>query len=325
MPSLSDRVILDTYIRDCSAAWEAFKDSGVSKMRKKLITAVNTALASSGVPTIGTSEDLTSTDNGTFEFGDWKIVFGGASATTGQSSKIFADTVNTVYHESRHCEQWFRIAQALAAGSIRLPAILPSGITRPAAGNAASIEAFMFIPRRIANLAVANTNLGGVQLRLVQGWFESIYGVGRNPRGSRLNDIGNRYQDYRSLAEELDAWHLGDTAGEAVKERYSIAYPNLYDWKLYTKRSFHFRSGKFLGGSDSLTAVDAAILAYEQDRTTTKRAALKRIFDDWERQNPKEAAKRDVVPAGETVGCITQLRNWLNQPLGQAMGGFRMV
>lgn len=325
MPTLSDRVIFDAYIRACSSAWEAFKDSGVPKMRKKLITAVNAALGSSGVPMIGSSEDLTSTDNGTFEFNEWKIVFGGASATSGQSSKIFADTVDTVYHESRHCEQWFRIAQALAAGNIRLPLVMATGVTRPGAGDAASIATFMFIPRRIADLAVANTNLGGVELRLVQGWFDSIYGSGGTPRGRRLNDIQNRYQDYRALAEERDAWQLGTRAGEEVKETYSLAYPNLYDWKLYTKRSFHFRSGKFFGGDDTLTALDAAILAYEQDRSSTKRTALKKVFDDWERKNPKEAAKRDVIPPGETVGCITQLRNWLNQPLGQAMGGVRMI
>ncbi len=324
MATLSNTGTMEQYVTRCGRAWDAFQNSGIRKMRKRLIEAVNWALTSSGVPAVEMGEDPTSADDGLFQFNDWSIVFGGASATTGESSNIFTNSVNTVYHEARHCEQWFRIAQGLASGKIRLPLVLKRGTVRPAKDDADSIADFMGIELRIANEAVNNQNCP-LDERLVQGWFDSIYGANRYPRNVRLGDIDNREQDYLNLAEERDAWRWGDAAEAKAQVDYHLSYPNLYDWRVYTGRKWHFRSGKFFGGEDTLKAVDAAILAYENNPDQTHRDALKATFNSWYAANPKERAKRNVIPPRKRKGCVTELYDWCNQERGENMRGRQVM
>lgn len=307
--TLSNINVKNTYATACQALWATYGGrSSINAVRRAMIGAVNVALSGSGVPVVAMQNDPQDENSGTFQFNVWAIRFGGGLAGTVKSSTLFIDTVNTVYHEARHCEQWFRIAQALAAGAIRPPSMI-GAVAFPAAGDAAGIANFMGIEQRIADQAVANPLLPpSVPLRQVQRWYDSIYGVMGNPRGERLAHINARYEDYRNLAEEQDAWRLGDSVGDQVREALRIKFPTLYDWKLATSRKWHFRSGRFKGGH--LVGVDQAIENLQNDRSAKNFQLLNDAFTAWYDANKKERTKRDVaLEDGE--GIITKLQRVL--------------
>jgi len=90
------------------------------------------------------------------------------------------DLINTVYHEARHAEQWFRIAQLRAQQRRRAPGVPPD------ARLAADVKAELGIPLNIAVAAVKTPLPGGaMQALIAQGWFDSVYGSGR-PRRDRI-------------------------------------------------------------------------------------------------------------------------------------------
>jgi hypothetical protein len=74
------------------------------------------------------------------------------------------DVVDTVYHEARHCEQWFRMAQMRAGQGLSAKAIADE----------------MSIPLAIALRAVAHPIARGtVAAAIAEGWFDSFYGSGK--------------------------------------------------------------------------------------------------------------------------------------------------
>ncbi len=145
----------------------------------------------------------------------------------------------------------------------------------------------------------------------MQNWFRSVYGQSRTRRGQVLTHINARYEDYRNLPEEIDAWNLGDGAGSEVEAKLGngIKYPNVQDWKTLTGRKWHFRSG--IVANDGLRRVDAAIGVYQNARNPTNRAALRQTFMAWYQANPKESLKRNVCDVGDPHGCVEKLRTWL--------------
>ena len=68
---------------------------------------------------------------------------------------------------------------------------------------------------RIAKAAAAKPLTGtSAQSNLAQASYNSVYGKGAKGGGYRndvLDDIGNRYDEYRALPEEQDAWNTGDS------------------------------------------------------------------------------------------------------------------
>jgi hypothetical protein len=306
--SLSDEGIRGAYATSCCKLWKNFGTANLEDVKKGLIVAANTALVTSGVPKLEYGLELGGGNMGAFYFTTWKLMFGGALVVTDRTSDIFIEMVDTVYHESRHCEQWFRIAQALAAGTIKRPLMMTVAI--PAKGDSASIATFMAIELRIAQKAVENAKLQ-VALSLVQEWFRSIYGSGSKPRENRLAD-NDRYEDYRKLPEEQDAWPQGEKAGEAVRVALDLKYPNLYDWKLLTRLDWHIRCGL-------LVDVDKALETYQSSRNDGNRTKLKDAFDKWYKDKPDDAKARNKAE------CVTKLRDWLAKSKGEQMGGFKLV
>jgi hypothetical protein len=102
---------------------------------------------------------------------------------------------NSLYHEARHAEQWHLMARQ-AAGSGQSAAQITNGMgVTPAMGQSAAAKP-----------------LSGMspQSNLAQSSYDSVYGSRGNYRGTVLGDIQNRYNEYRALPEEQDAWATGD-------------------------------------------------------------------------------------------------------------------
>ncbi|HBE19950.1 MAG TPA: hypothetical protein DEG17_04710 [Cyanobacteria bacterium UBA11149] len=211
---------------------------------KALVDAVNTILSNNhGI--FACSYQLRSDlgdDAGRFDYKYWQIElnqqsFGTSSIATPQMREV----VNTIYHEARHAEQYYRIAQLLATQG----------------HDASYIEAKMGIPPNVATNAVSKPFEAGsddVLKKQAQLWYDSIYGKNSDKREQVLNKLrqeaaalsnadtalqnaqntGNqtainqawqnynnvyaRYQNahkaYRALPEEADAWRVGDAAGK---------------------------------------------------------------------------------------------------------------
>lgn len=164
-----------------------------------------------------------------FDFTTWNIELGkGVFEAATISNADYADAANTVYHESRHAEQWFSMARLLAG----------QGKT------AQEIATQMGIPLNIANEAAALPyKPGSMEALVANGWYESVYGVDADYRNKTLTDLekastdleaaeadlaandtpANRakvatlrrkhqtlYDEYHNLPEETDAHRVGD-------------------------------------------------------------------------------------------------------------------
>ena len=52
---------------------------------------------------------------------------------------------------------------------------------------------------------------------IADGWYQSVYGTGREERRRVLGDEGT-FDEYRNLPEESDAWRVGDAVTEAYNQ-----------------------------------------------------------------------------------------------------------
>ena len=118
----------------------------------------------------------TGTNLGTFDFNTWEMDIGLEALSIAQPDRAQAeDVVDTIYHEARHAEQWFRIAQLWSlqrrcregsAEGMRLGWVIATELQ---------------IPRRIADLAVTTPPwfaLGSMDAPIAQGRFDSVYALG---------------------------------------------------------------------------------------------------------------------------------------------------
>jgi hypothetical protein len=203
---------------------------------KKLVELVNAKLAAAGVPAVTEGFDTNPTNDGSFDFGPWKMLVGKQRLGTDTISADDASEVSrTVFHEARHTEQWFRMAQLRAGQGL----------------SASAIATEQGIPARIARLARANPlRRGTMEAVIAQGWWDSVYGAGANKREAVLTELDaadkaltaaraklaknhsaanqalvdkaearndKAFEAYRNLPEENDAWATEAEAAEGIK------------------------------------------------------------------------------------------------------------
>ena len=117
---------------------------------------------------------------------------------------------DTVYHEARHAEQYFRAARIALSRGMALDKVV-TGLP---------------IAQRIAEAAVGREQSSPVDPesaggREAEAWLDSHVGSGRGNRGKvvPLLDTASgprwntAFEDYRALPEERDAWAVGESVG----------------------------------------------------------------------------------------------------------------
>ncbi len=182
----------------------------------KVTKYVNAELAKTHVPEVASAADAGSRfDSASFDFTTWTLSIGSQGLDAPMSDADVGEMADTVYHESRHAEQWFRVAR-VKAGEAPTP-------------DAATLAGDLGIPQAIAKAALARPlkPLTKVQkafhskkyaerhqkkLDEASDWYESVYGTGSAHRGAVYADLNNRVADYMALAEEVDAWAVGGSA-----------------------------------------------------------------------------------------------------------------
>jgi hypothetical protein len=198
------RVAVSRFIeaaKKVQADWDAL---GTAKERGKAFgVAANAELKAAGVPAVKVKV-MKLGNAGSFDFSNWtlelgKPAFQGAKPSHGD----LMDVADTVYHETRHAEQWFRIAR-LQAGK---------------GWTAWKIATKLSIPLKIAKAAVASKLVGaGAEVTEASSWYESVYGTGRKHRRKTLRALPKTKE---AAAKALAAYKkvaADPKASEAKKE-----------------------------------------------------------------------------------------------------------
>jgi len=210
-----------------------------SEREQRIEDIANKQLKKSGVPAVGVvPEKLPKGNGGHLDFNNWQLALNEDMLNSSSLSDVDAkEFANTVYHESRHAEQWYLMAQKRASDG----------------QNATKIRDEMTIPGKVAKEAEKNPiSKKSNQAKCAQKLHDSVYGKDRNARNKTLTDVMTHlkslnkanenyakvsndpkstekqkekalkeaqearkkfdkvYKDYRSLPEEADAFDTGD-------------------------------------------------------------------------------------------------------------------
>ncbi len=187
----------------------------------KVAKYVNAELKKTHVPEVTSTADAGSRfDSALFDFTTWSVSIGSQGLDAPMTDDDVANMADSVYHECRHAEQWFRIAR-LKAGEAPTP-------------TAADLAAALAIPQAIATAALARPLKPLTKLQKAfhskkyaerhqnkmdeaQAWYDGIYGAGGVNRAAVYADLANRHADYLQLVEEVDAWGVGGSAQNKVR------------------------------------------------------------------------------------------------------------
>ena len=202
---------------------------------KAVMKIMNEHLKLANVPECGhTLLDLKG-DWGQFDFATWSISLDNALFSKAVlTNDDITNMMTTIYHEARHAEQWYRMAQMRAGEG----------------ASAATISGAMGIQEKIAQEAFKNPILkGSMEALVAKGWDDSVYGSKSAHReavlkdievkGSALEKAKKNYNDnptdanmkkwqkaydafekahkkYKNLPEEHDAWHTADSLKSTI-------------------------------------------------------------------------------------------------------------
>lgn len=171
-----------------------------------LIGAVNEQLSAVGVPMVGWDFKAAAGNQAQFHKATWEIWLEAAAfamevADTADTAAQ-AGLVDTVYHEARHAEQWFRMARER----------IGLGATVEQATEHGDIPEWVVQWAALAPITQCDYS----QYEAEQ-WYQSVYGSGSAHREHVLTDPDAPYEDYRNLPEEADAWRTGDAVNEAYR------------------------------------------------------------------------------------------------------------
>jgi hypothetical protein len=177
--------------------------AGAEARAKALGAAANDELKQAGVPVAKVRVKKLSV-NGEFDFATWTLDIG--KAAFDKATPTFGEVMSatdTVYHEARHAEQWFRMAR-LQAGK---------------GWKAWKIATTLGIPVKIAKAAVANPLSGtGADATEASAWFESVYGKGSKHREKTLTDLSKTRKALKKAREALEKLNKNPKATQKQKE-----------------------------------------------------------------------------------------------------------
>ncbi|WP_075341270.1 hypothetical protein [Tenacibaculum agarivorans] len=167
-----------------------------------MMLSINKNLTSLNLPEMKVVEakDLENTGSANFDFKTWKM-----QIDPEKLNEIDAGLANTLYHEARHSEQWFKmIAKRLMEGQKKEQIVSTMGVPEEIVQKAIEIGPENILPVE--------------QKEAVTSFYESVYGKGSAHRTKvllNLNKDGN-YEAYKKLPEEVDAWEVGGNVEEIM-------------------------------------------------------------------------------------------------------------
>ena len=222
MPTLTNDSLVTQYVTTSKV--KAFKNWNTMTKNQRgtaIVAAAASALLTCGVPKPTPNVAVLAAGyQGLFDFQNWSLkmnenLFDGYMDYH-NIHPYFVNTLETVYHEARHCEQWWNMARFHALG--RKPADVARELGIP-----------MGIATRACQKPMKSSRAGhDPMLNLTKGWYESVYGShGGLQRGITLGALAlkrrqqankivpmdqfhqQRHAEYKgNLPEEVDAWAI---------------------------------------------------------------------------------------------------------------------
>ncbi|ADW67342.1 PAAR domain-containing protein [Granulicella tundricola] len=234
------------FAKDMKQLQKDWKTLTPAQRQQHMKDMVNKQLAKSGVPTVGISPNPTMGPgtNGQMNFQNWRLDMNPALMNSPDlTNQQTEDLGNTLYHESRHAEQWYLIGRKEAgegktAAQIRqstqmLGSTATAAAAHPLAKNdpmaACAGQMFNSVygtgaahrntvltalgPNRTAyNAALANYNAVNANPASTLAQKQAAYAAYQS---AAATDTAN-YNQYRALPEEADAWHAGNSVGSLL-------------------------------------------------------------------------------------------------------------
>ena len=191
---------MTTAAKQVQADWDALKTADARA--QKFAEAPLAELKAAGVPAYTVVMKDLGSANGQFDFTTWSMDLAkGRFETAKPSAAVMAGVARTIAHESRHCEQWFRMAR------------LEAGRGKKAAAIAKKLQ----IPQKIADEAEKNPLKADTpEGKEAEAWYESVYGGKGADRGKVLKALpvlGKALADAKAATAALPA-----TASQAEKD-----------------------------------------------------------------------------------------------------------
>lgn len=210
-----------------------------AQRRQQIEDLANAQLHKGGVPRVGMVPKVMPTDYGQLDFTTWNLdinkkLLDGNALPDAQAKEL----ANTVYHESRHAEQWYLIAQQKAAD-------LGGAAGQTPVQKALAIKNAMGIPAGVAADAQQHP-LGAHDGRkpCAQVLNDSIYGAHAAHRNQTLAD-----QDKKILADDQARAHF-----ENVNAAYDKLRLNPHADPVAVQNAYH----QAVAAQKQLEAADAA-------------------------------------------------------------------
>lgn len=318
MDSLKDRTNIEVFISQTINLYKEWNTLTSTERGVKLLSGINTNFKNLKIPQIKVYLKPISA-LGQLQFSNWSIELKQSILEGSKEAVDFADVCDTIYHESRHAEQWYRCAEFLAAEKVsnepyrtRKSAIQNMTVAK----HARLIADILGMDWNICKIAIDTSRTSQYQMVdtfMIKGWFESIYGRRSHHRDQTYQNMDDTditvssqaEKDYLNLPEERDAHAVGDNAKAAwnrkwaslnvVRQRtYASAPMTFKDWKSKTSLLYHNRS-------PYLKDVDNALEAYEQQPNGLAFADLKKAFGVWFTKDRADYTRRNYNKTAEAL------------------------
>ena len=218
MPTMTDNAAIVQFANACKATvhqkWSTFASGQQRAQKLYENTMLVLDICNVPRPTLQLDANLGGA-SGLFDFPRWRLKIdpNGFGQAPVPDKDAFLTLVTLIYHEARHCEQWYHMARYAAVGHQM---------------TAQQLAASLFIPQNIAATAMTRKmGLNDPMLALTKGWYESVYGGKSGFRAINLQGLmlrrtgGAREMNaFRSgfhsrykgnLPEEVDAWAIQDS------------------------------------------------------------------------------------------------------------------
>ncbi|MGV8838211.1 hypothetical protein, partial [Cellvibrio sp.] len=166
------------YLMDAKTLETEWGDKSSEQRAETMLLAVNKSLTQTGAPAITYSfVDLDEDSYGSFSESKWNMELNRALFTKDTvDSETMAQVADTVFHEARHAEQFFRIARLLAGMGFDVGEIQRRMSMKGAPANAGMIAVALSTP-----MVISEDGLDTEVMETLH-WYQSLYGAKANDR-----------------------------------------------------------------------------------------------------------------------------------------------